>query len=151
MKHTNTSAGLFRPVGWRIVTRGGTLLHLLFSKGRGNHQWVSSHMARTCRGQEFMLLGAFCDESLCHLLLLIYIFSRYLSLNEPSLTFASISLLSHSINGYLKMVSYTCSWSKAYQMCVRIVQKPEQEKQQRRLCKVAGSWPAGDVKVCLLG
>ena len=59
-------------------------------------------MARTRRGQEFMLLGAFSDKSLCHLLLLIYIFSIYLSLNEPSFTFASISLLSHSVDGYLK-------------------------------------------------
>ena len=36
-------------------------------------------------------------------------------------------------------------------MCVEIVQKPEQEEKQRRLSKAAGSLPAGDVRVCLLG
>ena len=57
MKHTNTSAGLFRPVGRTTVTREGTLLHLLFSKGRGNTReypatWEGHAGARGVRDPE---------------------------------------------------------------------------------------------------
>lgn len=94
-------------------------------------------------------LGAFWHECLCPLFL--YILSRYFA-SQWNLLHLCFHISSFTFSWRLfKMVSCTSSWSKAYQTCVGIVQEPEQEKKQRRLSKVAASWPAGGVRVCVLG